>query len=330
MFNSRANSKLILAGEHSVVYGAPAISTPLAWATYCQLQPSPQGELRLQNELHAQTYQPQQLIHHWHTLTQRHQCWQQGQQISLMQQTRDLPLAVLAWWQQHYPLNPLSIHIHSEIPIGQGLGSSASLIVALLAALAHAHAQTLSQDDLQQAATELEQLAHGQSSGLDVATLIHNRLLYWQQGKATPLNPISIPGYLVFTGQAHSSTADCVAQVRQQHAHSQQRWHRMHALTDQLLYALQTHHLDQLGDAIEQLQQQLTQLGVVPKAVTDFATYAKQHYGWAGKICGAGSIQGSGAGFFWLLADREPQALCQQFNFPYWSLAQLTSISQVT
>lgn len=325
MFSSQAPSKLILAGEHSVVYGATAITTRLAWATHCNIQTSNTGVLHLSNG-QAIDWNSHSLSLHWQQLQRRHQQWQQNASQPLLTQLSDLPLAVLALWQQHHDLPPLTIALCSEIPIGQGLGSSASLIIALIQGLSQATATPVSLSQIQQMATQCEQLAHGKSSGLDVAAILFSDRLQWKQGKITELpTRYPLPGYLVFTGKAQSTTADCVGWVKQHHANNETLWSRMNHLSEQIAACLdEPDSRLALAQPIHSLQTCLVTLGVVPKPVQAFAQYALER-GWAGKLCGAGSIGGDGGGFFWLLADQEPQSLCQTFGYDYWRLSDLSA-----
>jgi mevalonate kinase len=323
MFSSQASSKLILAGEHGVVYGGSALTTRLIWETRCQLSTATQAHLKL-NDGSEQDWRPDTLHQHWQTLQARHQDWQ-ATNNPIIQNLFDLPLAVLAWWQTHYTLPSLAIHLQSDIPIGQGLGSSASLIIAMLKGLMQASGISFTLQQLQTAATELEQLAHGKSSGLDVAAILLADRLFWQPTQITLLPNYPLTGYLVDTGKANSSTADCVGWVKQ-HAKNKPLWATMESATRTLKQALSDNALNAQQQAIQTLHQLLCSLGVVPKKVAQFASAAQQQ-GWSGKLCGAGSIRGDGGGFFWLLADAEPDTLCHEYGYQYWRLSELSQIA---
>lgn len=328
MYSSQAASKLILAGEHAVVYGAPALTTQLNWRTHCQFDQSHSLNLCLAGHDCIQL-NSEQLQQHWQQLLQRHQQWQQQANTAIMRQLSDLPLAVLAYWQQRHPLPDCQIHIRSDIPIGQGLGSSASLIVAMLTGLNQLCGTADTRADIQQAATALEQLAHGTSSGLDVAALLHAPQIYWQNKQATPLSNLHIPGYLIFTGTAASSTADCVGWVKQQHVHAKRRWQEMQQQTQQLRLALQEHNPEALQSCVHELHQHLCQLGVVPDKIQAFSQRARDEHASASKICGAGSIRGDAAGFLWLLSAQAPVELCAEFGYDYWPLDQLIVTEEI-
>lgn len=329
---AQAPAKLILGGEHAVLHGCPALTTRIHWFTRIRIQRTPAtscgGWLYLPNG-ERQHWTARQLAQHAQEMTHRHHDWQHTPDTRIVRTLADLPLAVMAWFQhQRTPLPSADIHIESDIPIGRGLGSSASLILAMLQALAEATEEHWQPQALQQAATELEHLAHGRSSGLDVAAIAQSARLWWQGPHAThPLPDFSLPGYLIDTGAPTSSTADCVRHTRQrgQQLGGSSFWQTFTPLMHQLRQALTSQHRGEITSSVQQLHQRLCQLDVVPQPVQDFALNASRDYGWSGKLCGAGSLQGPGGGIFWLLADTPPEQLCQQWHFPYWSLSDLTN-----
>lgn len=324
MLTSSAKSKLILAGEHGVLYGTPAITTTLAWSTHCQWSLTP-------NRPQLQFYNGQichwtsdSLAQHWQILMQRHDAWRQSPDVAILTALSDLPLAVLAWWQQHFTLLPVSCTIHSDIPMGHGLGSSASVIVAMLRGLSQLHKHNLSDAELQAVATTLENLAHGKSSGLDVAAIVYGDCLLWQPPKPhNKLQQMLVPGFLVNTGRSTSSTSDCVRHVAEFHRNDDLLWQEMSVLVGQVQQALAHGHAT-LFEPITQLQTILTTLGVVPAKVQRFTEQIRR-LGWTGKQCGAGSVVGDGGGFYWLLTQDNPQAVCDAFGYEVWPLSMLTS-----
>lgn len=321
---SQAYSKLILTGEHAALYGAPALTTQLAWQTRCQWQPHPSHICVQLPDGRSRAVLPDDLDRHHQQLQQRQSSWLSGQHINICENLFDLPLAVLAWWQANHSLPSIKCILDSDIPLGQGLGSSASCIIAMLRGLSRLTQTPLTLDELLQAATELEQLAHGRSSGLDVAAILLGPRLYWQNRTSKTIPTFPVAGYLINTGKAQSSTADCVGYVKQHHGDNSAHWQQHQQDSQQVIDALQypqDHTL--LKQAIQAVQQDLTDLGVVPHTVQSFVKDCHQR-GWAGKVCGAGSITGQGAGFFWLVTDNEtPEQLCKQYNYAYWPLSGL-------
>ncbi|MBN2798644.1 MAG: hypothetical protein JXX28_05795 [Deltaproteobacteria bacterium] len=163
----RAPGKLILCGEHAVVYGHPAIAIAVGLFTEVEVTPcrrvEAEGDDRLREALSALA--------------------PQGGRFS----------------------------IRSELPMGAGMGSSASLAVAAVRALGSA--LTL-EEELEQA-MRAERVFHGSPSGLDAAVIARGGALRFQRGAPpamTPLPPPSWTGVVLDTG-VPGDTRAMVAQV---------------------------------------------------------------------------------------------------------------------
>ncbi|MCX4784539.1 mevalonate kinase [Streptomyces sp. NBC_01264] len=150
--------KAILLGEHAVLHGQPAIAASL-----------PIGmTLTASSTTHS---------------ARRPRC-----RDPKLRQAVQLATAFF-----HMDERNISIRIRSALPAGAGLGSSAALSVALVRAIANLHAAELSQTDLLRMATEIECVFHGRSSGLDVCTVLHTGLIWYQPTTIPAMHPLAIP-----------------------------------------------------------------------------------------------------------------------------------------
>lgn len=112
-----------------------------------------------------------------------------------------------------------AFQIESDLPVGAGLGASASLVVAI--GRWAVHRGLLAESEIFEFARNLENLFHGESSGLDVAVTLHNRGVKFR--KANGASEISrlrasdsgFSPYLAisYTG-VRGITADCVTRVK--------------------------------------------------------------------------------------------------------------------
>lgn len=111
-------------------------------------------------------------------------------------------------------INSLSgqFNLHSNIPIGVGMGASAALCVAT--ARWFVAQELIEQQNLQFFATQLENLFHGKSSGLDIAGVTAKGGMLFKKGQSTPLNQTWQPHwYLSSCGQI-GITSHCINQVQ--------------------------------------------------------------------------------------------------------------------
>ncbi len=142
----KSHAKIILLGEHSVVYGQPALAMSLPF--YCHLEQSP----------HARISQEQQdVIDDW----------------------KKNPLFSSVLWERILDKNKFqsSWHITSDIPRLGGLGSSAALSLALVFYCLKPVFGDLSPFALSYLCNLLESHYHGQPSGLD-ALMVNYEGLY--------------------------------------------------------------------------------------------------------------------------------------------------------
>src|SRR5438105_1907045 len=165
---SRAPAKIILFGEHAVVYGQPAIAVPFS-ALYASAEasPSPAGV-----GLTITAHDIGQVL-----------------RVERSDETPDnaltfaaeLTLARIAWGNR--PLPDLNIDIHSTIPVASGLGSGAAVSAALIRELSAALGSPLEGDDLNMLVYEVEKLHHGTPSGIDNTVVVKNAPIYFVRGQ---------------------------------------------------------------------------------------------------------------------------------------------------
>lgn len=86
----------------------------------------------------------------------------------------------------------LTIKGHSSLPIGAGLGSSATLCIATLRSICNSMDLNLNRDEIANLGNELEARFHGKPSGLDTAVVAYEQSVYFSKG--TPIQSINCEG----------------------------------------------------------------------------------------------------------------------------------------
>jgi len=195
MTTASAPGKIILFGEHAVVYGRPAIAAPVT-------------QVHADVEV-ADSRQPG--------------IWIDAPDISLHAELGTLPdshpLSVLIIGTFKavgitYKL-PLSIHIHSTIPVASGLGSGAAVSVAIARALSAHLGLPLSDDQVSQLAYGTEALYHGTPSGIDNTVVTYACPVYFVKGQSIETLKVGAPFTIVIgdTG-VPAPTKESVGDVR--------------------------------------------------------------------------------------------------------------------
>ncbi|MBS2025416.1 MAG: diphosphomevalonate decarboxylase [Deltaproteobacteria bacterium] len=154
-FLASAPGKVLLLGEHAVVYGEPALAAALPRRLQVKLWPDEGGPLI---DIEGGTVPPPELTQAFEGL-----CAAAGA-----------------------PHARYRVRISSEIPLGGGLGSSAALGVALARAVCAATNQECPPQRAAELALALERVFHGAASGVDPAICARGGILLFQRGDLAP------------------------------------------------------------------------------------------------------------------------------------------------
>lgn len=182
-----ARGKWILAGEHAVLRGVPALVFPL------------------RSNGVTLTYEPSE------TSLQLNLTGPRGEELKL------LAWGVLENAAVRLGHSLSEVHgrmqIESDLPIGAGLGASAALCVVV--ARWCEQMGWIKAEALYEFGRSLEDLFHGESSGVDIAVALGGEGLKFRRGQAA--QPVKFQWrpnlYLSFCGH-RGVTADCVSQVK--------------------------------------------------------------------------------------------------------------------
>lgn len=269
----RAPGKLILIGEHAVVHGQPAVALPFptvsASVTVC---PVP-GRLRLISPLWAGEFTSADEVPH---------------------EVQGLAIAALAAIS-HAGGEPsgLTLEVSSSVPIGSGLGSSASVAAALVRALLAAHGHAPDEATVLALTHLAERHAHGNPSGIDTHTVVMGTPIRFVKGEPVQKLKVAVPLPLVV---AHTGvpgdTREAVAsvQVRMEVAEvlTRARMDALGALAEVAVVALREGSLFTLGAVMNEAHKELSGLGVSHPALDRLVDAAMDSGAVGAKMTGAG------------------------------------------
>jgi mevalonate kinase len=182
-----ACAKVILFGEHAVVYERPAIALPVRGLRTIASIKQRGGPF----EIHALD------INHVVRLPN----------IPPTEMRKPHPLALIAWLTlRHIGAKPprALIETRSRIPVGSNLGSGAAISVALARALAAYCGRELTADEASALAFEVERQHHGSPSGIDNTVIAFEQPVYFVKGREiTPLGDLpALPLVIADTGKS--------------------------------------------------------------------------------------------------------------------------------
>lgn len=263
-----AHGKLILIGEHAVVYQQPAIALPFQSTTV---------------SVHISECSQGGTISCDYFTGPIHQCASLAPIATLLEQLCDTLGLVLS---------TLYIQITSTIPTAKGMGSSAAVACAIVRALYQWVDVDIPHTTLMTWINVSEQLAHGSPSGIDAyVTATDMPVLYTKGYTPTPLT-ITLPGYLVVgdTG-VKGSTKEAVASVQHLMKHRSTTQHliqHMGYLTHQAAQALVSTNRAALGQVLTTAHHTLQQLNVSHPALDHLVTTALKAGALGAKLTGGG------------------------------------------
>jgi mevalonate kinase len=187
----QACGKVILLGEHAVVYGVPAIAVGIERGARAVVTPLPGGPSRLS-------------LPAWNVIT-----------TTLENDAHDLSPALRAILAAARITRPVSVEAQASLPPGGGLGCSAALGVAIARALD----PRASEAEVEERAMAWERVFHGNPSGIDAAVAARGGCVYFERGKE--IEPVRVKGGLTLclgsTGRSSStkSMVESVARLRE-------------------------------------------------------------------------------------------------------------------
>jgi mevalonate kinase len=273
----QAPGKIILLGEHAVVYGQPAIAVP--FRAVQAIARSSSG--RPGTGLHVQATDVGLRLHFQATptITVDHP-------DPLTEATRLILQAVDA------PPPDAHILLHSGIPMGGGFGSGAAISAVLMRAVLAALGRQLDAATLNDLVYQVEKLYHGTPSGVDNTTIVFDQPVYFI--KDQPPQPFHIGGAFHFvigyTGQP-SSTKITVGAVRARYAAeaaARQAVAEIGVLAAQGRAAIEAGDVSRLASIMAANQDLLHGLGVSAPSLEALITAAQKAGAYAAKLSGGG------------------------------------------
>lgn len=198
MSKASAPGKVILFGEHAVVYGQPALAVPVSQVQAVVQIDEIDGD-------HIRIIAPDiQLYENLDSLASSH---------PLVVTVRNTLVAF-----ENPALSGISISIRSQIPVASGLGSGTAVSVAIIRSLAGHLQRDLSDEEVSTLAFEIEKLYHGTPSGIDNSVVAHARPVFFIKGQPIEILQVKKPFTIVIADTGIlSTTKETVGDVREQH-----------------------------------------------------------------------------------------------------------------
>jgi mevalonate kinase len=271
VYSAFGPGKIILLGEHGVVYGHPALAAPISRGVRAKAFPSKTLSLEMPEGLTAE---------------------QQGVLA------RAFAVAAKAAKAKR-----LMVVLESNLPVSLGLGSSGALSVACARVLLEsARGRPPKEAEVEALALKMEKEFHGTPSGVDHTTSALGTMVLYQKGTARPVvAPIPVK-VLVALIDGRSPTRATVGALRHRQAKWPARYGRyfkeMGTLAAEGAKAVRAGDLDALGDAMNLNQGVLSAVGLSGERIDAMVRLLRRHGALGAKLTGAGGDGGAVIGLF--------------------------------
>ena len=290
-FETKTCGKWIMSGEHSVLRGCPALVFPLLSRQLDLFYRPGQGDLKL--ELTGPYGQELHMLF-WGVLERVCEL----KKISRSSLTGDICLK-------------------NSIPVGAGMGASAAFCVAMtkwFQSLGYVETQ-----EVYEFSRQLENLFHGESSGVDIAVALSTKPLIFTRGQErTDFTPVWQPKLYISYSDKRGVTVDCVTKVKNllsAHSHLGEKIDReMGRSVKACIEALSSNdpnNIEMLAEGIDQAASCFHQWGLTEGAAEKHMQWLQDQGALAVKPTGSG-----GGGYILSLWDEEPPAALHEKLIP--------------
>lgn len=299
---ARAPAKLIISGEHAVLYGQPAlamavdryITTTTSWHSSAHIH------FKLLDLFYAKSYTYIALRRLAKKLQNDYKRSSLKRPFELLQYSVSKLLDYL-----HVALpKGIEITVASTIPIGCGMGSSAAAVISTLYSITNFLQFNWAVTEYLDFSREIEDLQHGKSSGLDLHLVTHGGCMRFHNGSTQPMPVPPMPMYIVNTGKPLSGTGDCVIKVADIFNKNVTLAAEFGAVTNDINKAIAENDINAFKLGIKANHGLLARIGVVPHKVANFIQEI-EHSGGVAKISGAGAVVGDNAGIVLVFVSKD-------------------------
>jgi mevalonate kinase len=266
----RAHGKLILVGEHSVVYGMPAIALPFPMVEVISTVKKIPESVMISCDYYN------------------------GPLSTIPEKMAGITACIYETLKNlKKPAEGIMIQLNSTIPLGRGLGSSAAVAVAIVKSLYSFFGQTIEQKQLMSLVHIAETHAHGNPSGVDMYTAASDVPIWFQKEKKIDAIQIGSPLHLVVAdsgrvGDTHAAVTSVRENYQLQKANTEDSLNRLKKITYEARAAISEGNTKLLGSLLNLAQDELILLGVSDEGLNQLVNAARALGAMGSKLTGGG------------------------------------------
>jgi len=274
----KAPGKTILFGEHAVVYGYPAIAMAISVNSRCIISESNNVSLKINLDNYNLSFEGKDLA-----------------SLASKFPTKNKQLMkCLQLFKRRYgiELKNLEISVSSKLFPSAGLGSSASIAVALTQAINNYYDLKLSKSEINELAYAQEKIVHGSPSGIDNNICTYGNAIYFQEGD---FEFIEVPEELLllisYTNIEHD-TKEAINRIKRlketEPEKTTEYLESIGKLTQQAQVELNKGNIQEIGELMNLNQKYLAKLKVSNEIIEQIVKISRKNGALGAKLTGAG------------------------------------------
>ncbi|UCC92147.1 MAG: mevalonate kinase [Candidatus Aenigmatarchaeota archaeon] len=284
MSEGQGFGKVILFGEHFVVYGLPAIASGIDKLVKARVERNEKGIIfddRVFNSI-----------------------------ISFEKQRDHVLSKTFEKVFGYFGVKDIKIEISGDVVPMAGMGYSAALAVAVIRALNEFTGKGVSEEEVNKLAYECEKVSHGTPSGIDNTCATYGKILWFEknmEGGENTIEPIEMKGNLLLvmgnTGKK-GNTKELVAKVRKRKESEPDKYGGIFSRAGELVKHAKermiSFDLKGVGELMNENHSLLQEMGVSSPELDKLCELAKSNGALGAKLTGAG-----GGGFMIAITENE-------------------------
>ena len=255
----KSHSKIILIGEHSVVYGYPAIAIPLK---------------NIEIECIVE----------------------KAERSNFYDKTDTLSVAIFTALKYLKKENEkIKYKVTSKIPPKRGMGSSAAVSIAAIRAVFDYFGENLENEPLEKLVHIAEIVAHNTPSGLDAKTCLSDKAIKFIKNKGFSYIDLNLDAYLVIADTGiYGNTGDAIQNVKNLGSKADIPLKKLGELTDEMAKILTENNkseeekVDKIGKIMTKANTELENLSITIEKTDLFVKTAIENGASGAKISGGG------------------------------------------
>jgi mevalonate kinase len=310
MNKASAPGKVILFGEHAVVYDKLGIATSIDRRCYATVIPNDKNKVTLEiRKLNLEKSLTENELFGLYVIANRLKKENKFDEIKELQKREKLsaPFFVIATLMKKYGFRPVKITDESEVPKNLGSGSSAFSAIAL--ALSKFLGANLTKKEISDIAYEGDVIAHGGTpSGIDNSIVTYGGYIRYKksEGIKTLSADFQLPLLFVDSGES-AKTNETVPYVRKQREENKEFVDtvlgKLDSISNQALDAFNSQNLELIGKLMIEYYLELKKLNISTDRLDKIIEISLKH-----KALGAKPTGGWGGGCCIVLAKDQKQA----------------------